>query len=55
MQNITYCLLPCTVAKGRTLSDLAGACRYVWNEMLAQQEAHIPPRPEGRGLLRELE
>ena len=38
IRNISYRLLPCTVAKARALSRLAGACRFVWNEMLDQQE-----------------
>lgn len=38
MRNVTYRLLPCTVAKAQALSRLAGACRYVWNEMLDLQE-----------------
>ena len=38
MRNITYRLLPRTAAKSRSLSRLAGACRYVWSEMFAQQE-----------------
>ena len=38
LRNISYRLLPCTVAKARDLSRLAGACRYVWNQTLGRQE-----------------
>ncbi len=37
-RNITYRLLPVTRAKAQQLSSLAGACRYVWNQILADQE-----------------
>ena len=37
IRNIQYRLLPCTRAKAEALSRLAGACRWVWNEMLDQQ------------------
>ena len=36
---ITYRLVPRTRAKARALSRLAGACRHVWNQMLADQQA----------------
>ena len=36
---VTYRLIPGTQAKARALASLAGACRFVWNEMLDQQEA----------------
>ena len=35
---MTYRLLPCTKAKAEGLSRIAGACRFVWNEILDQQE-----------------
>ena len=38
-RNITYRLIPGTRGRASALSRLAGACRYVWNEMLDQQEA----------------
>ena len=37
IRSVQYRLLPCTVAKAKALSRLAGACRWVWNEMLDQQ------------------
>lgn len=36
-RTITYRLLACKVEKARRLSMLTGACRYVWNQMLALQ------------------
>ena len=38
-RNITYRLLPLTAAKGRNLARAAGACRYVWNTLLDDQQA----------------
>ena len=38
-RSIVYRLIPGTRARAAALSRLAGACRYVWNEMLDQQEA----------------
>ena len=37
-RNITYRLLPSSKAKAQKLIGLAGACRFVWNAMLAQQK-----------------
>ena len=38
-RNITYRLLPLTAARGRRLASAAGACRYVWNTLLDDQQA----------------
>ena len=38
-RNIEYRLLPGTKAKARKLAAQAGACRFVWNEMLGQQKS----------------
>ena len=38
-RTITYRLLPETSAKGRKLASIAGACRYVWNTLLDDQDA----------------
>ena len=38
-RGIVYRLIPGTRARARSLASLAGACRYVWNELLDQQEA----------------
>ena len=38
LRNISYRLLPCTVGKAKSLARLAGACRYVWNQMLDYQD-----------------
>ena len=38
-RNITYRLIPGMRSRAASLSRLAGACRYVWNEILDQQEA----------------
>ena len=37
-RGITYRLIPGTKARARQLACLAGATRYVWNEMLAYQQ-----------------
>ncbi|MDE0057352.1 MAG: helix-turn-helix domain-containing protein [Defluviicoccus sp.] len=37
-RQVVYRLLPGSRAKARRLAALAGACRFVWNEMLDQQE-----------------
>ena len=37
-RNVTYRLLPGSRARARRLARIAGACRFVWNEMLDQQE-----------------
>ncbi|MDD9961341.1 MAG: transposase [Gammaproteobacteria bacterium] len=37
-RSVRYRVLPGTRAKARQLNRLAGACRYVWNEMLDQQQ-----------------
>ena len=37
-RNVTYRLLPGSRANARKLAAVAGACRFVWNEMLDQQE-----------------
>ena len=39
IRTVRYRVLPGTRAKARGLNRLAGACRYVWNEMLDQQQA----------------
>ncbi|KKZ10862.1 MAG: hypothetical protein TH68_09665 [Candidatus Synechococcus spongiarum 142] len=40
-RNIRYRLLPGATSKARRLFGLAGACRFVWNHFLAQnQEAY---------------
>ncbi len=36
-RSIVYRLLPGTQSKAKKLAGLAGACRFVWNAMLAQQ------------------
>ncbi len=36
-RNIVYRLLPGSSSKAKKLAGLAGACRFVWNTMLAQQ------------------
>ena len=38
-RNITYRLLPGSRAKAQRLAGLAGACRFVWNAILAEQNA----------------
>ena len=38
IRTVRYRVLPGTRAKARGLNRLAGACRYVWNEMLDQQQ-----------------
>ncbi|MXW54529.1 MAG: transposase [Gammaproteobacteria bacterium] len=38
VRNVTYRLLPCTKAKAHALSRLAGACRFVWNATLDEQD-----------------
>ena len=38
-RTIAYRLLPETAVKGRRLASVAGACRYVWNVLLDDQEA----------------
>ena len=37
-RQIVYRLHPGSRARGRKLASVAGACRFVWNEMLDQQE-----------------
>ena len=37
-RNVTFRLLPGTRTRARKLAALAGACRFVWNEMLDQQD-----------------
>ena len=37
-RQIVYRLLPGTSGRARQLAAVAGACRFVWNEMLDQQE-----------------
>ncbi|MYE80448.1 MAG: transposase, partial [Gammaproteobacteria bacterium] len=38
IRGVRYRVLPGTRAKARKLHRIAGACRYVWNEMLDQQQ-----------------
>ena len=38
IRAVRYRVLPGTRAKARRLNRLAGACRFVWNELLDQQE-----------------
>ena len=38
IRAVRYRVLPSTRAKARRLNRLAGACRFVWNEMLDQQD-----------------
>ncbi|MXW07507.1 MAG: helix-turn-helix domain-containing protein [Gammaproteobacteria bacterium] len=37
IRGITYRLIPGTKARARQLTCLAGACRWIWNEMLDLQ------------------
>lgn len=37
-RNITYRLVPGTAVRARKLASTAGACRYVWNTVLADQQ-----------------
>ena len=37
-RSVTYRLLPGSRERARQLVQIAGACRFVWNEMLDQQE-----------------
>ena len=37
-RQVTYRLLPGSRERARQLAQIAGACRFVWNEMLDQQE-----------------
>ncbi|MCE2521494.1 MAG: helix-turn-helix domain-containing protein [Alphaproteobacteria bacterium] len=37
-RNVTFRLLPESRAKAKKLAAVAGACRFVWNEILDQQE-----------------
>ncbi len=47
-RNITYRLLPGRRGKAKKLAGLAGACRFVWNVMLAQQnEAYEKAKEAG--------
>ncbi|MCE2483636.1 MAG: helix-turn-helix domain-containing protein [Alphaproteobacteria bacterium] len=47
-RNVTYRLLPGNRAKAQRLAALAGACRFVWNEMLDQQDQlHAIARMQG--------
>jgi len=39
IRAVRYRVLPGTQAKARKLNRLAGACRYVWNQVLADQQA----------------
>ena len=39
VRAVTFRLVPGTRAKARHLSGVAGACRYVWNTVLADQNA----------------
>ena len=47
-RNITYRLVPGTAVHARKLASTAGACRYVWNTMLAdQQDLYLAARAAG--------
>ena len=47
-RQVTYRLLPGSRAKARKLAATAGACRFVWNQMLADQDAlHTMARMHG--------
>ena len=37
-RTVRYRVLPGTPAKARRLHRIAGACRYVWNQFIADQE-----------------
>ncbi len=47
-RNITYRLLPGSRSKAKHLAGLAGACRFVWNAILAEQsEAYRKAKEAG--------
>ncbi len=47
-RNITCRLVPAPAVRTRKLASTAGACRYVWNTMLAdQQDLYLAARAAG--------
>ncbi len=47
-RNITYRLLPGSRSNAKHLAGLAGACRFVWNAILAEQsEAYKKAKEAG--------
>ena len=44
-RQVVYRVLPGSAARARRLASIAGACRFVWNELLDQQDQlHVAAR-----------
>jgi len=48
-RNVTYRLLPRSRARARKLAGAAGACRWVWNQALAENQAAMKAWRDGNG------
>ena len=48
-RNVTYRLIPGSRSKARRLSALAGACRFVWNQCLAENRESMEAWKRGEG------